>query len=328
VRKGSTGRPITVRRPAGSRRYYRRWPHLYRVDFPNRPSTTRGQRRRRRPSSSGGTVGASPRWRRFERPARTVRGGQPRPILRSCPALLEVPLQLSSFSARHKPGCRIDSSGGLIRGITLATYRGKSSRTFHPGSGWRTSLCRCGKARRSSARDVVTRYKNAIPADRTPIGSLSGNTRTRPRRPGSDRRGGQAFRLGSLSIRPLTPWPCRWTRRANPGVGPHSTRTADQTGRASPAPRRASESATTPGGAHHGEIRGVLGPDHGLEGSARSIGLFTSSVKDANMAVSRIAARRACTPVRVATPAAIWPRPVAYAQNSCVGGSHWGPTER
>ena len=42
------------------------------------------------------------------------------------------------------------------------------------------------------------------------------------------------------------------------------------------------------------------------------------------MTVSRIAARRAFTPIRIAMPPAMWKMPVAYAQKSCDGGSHFG----
>ena len=48
-----------------------------------------------------------------------------------------------------------------------------------------------------------------------------------------------------------------------------------------------------------------------LEGLATAIGKCTSGVKDAYMMVSRIAASRACTPVSIARPAAIWAMPVA-----------------
>ena len=79
--------------------------------------------------------------------------------------------------------------------MTLATCRGKSSRTVHPGNARRRSLCRCRKARKSSAMDVVTRYRNAIPpsdrtADREPVGEHAHT----PRRPCSDGEVGQAFR--------------------------------------------------------------------------------------------------------------------------------------
>src|SRR5579862_8819494 len=61
-----------------------------------------------------------------------------------------------------------------------------------------------------------------------------------------------------------------------------------------------------------------------LEGSASSDGTCTSGVKHAYITGSRMAAGRPCTPVKIAPPAAIWPNPVAYAQNVCEGGSHAG----
>src|ERR1700719_1188333 len=73
---------------------------------------------------------------------------------------------------------------------------------------------------------------------------------------------------------------------------------------------RASEPATIQAAPIRARFRAFSDQIQWLEGSARSIGTCTSGVKDANMAVSRKAASRACTPVRIATPAAMWPSPV------------------
>jgi hypothetical protein len=77
------------------------------------------------------------------------------------------------------------------------------------------------------------------------------------------------------------------------------------------APRPRQRVRHHPGGAGHGEIHGALAPVPVARVIGQSIGPCTSRPKDASMAVSRIAARRACTPVRIATPAATKPTPVA-----------------
>jgi O-glycosyl hydrolase len=77
--------------------------------------------------------------------------------------------------------------------------------------------------------------------------------------------------------------------------------------------------------ASNGQLTKINGsPFYANVSSMAVIGTCTSSVKEPNITVSKIAANRARTPVRIAIPAARKQTPVACPQNTCEGGSHLG----